>query len=145
MPLLGRLFLRLSSSFLGRRIIAFSLAQAFAPNPVPTDYLSQAQTIWSGASQTKSFAQDERTFNPSARALSALYGEIQVPTLILTGDTDSIVEPARNAYLLHETVPNSKLIVLKGAGHQIPQTRADEVLAAIDEAWEMVYGKSGVG
>lgn len=74
--------------------------------------------------------------------MSALYGEIRIPTLILTSDSDLIVEPERNAHTLHGAIRDSKLIVLKGAGHQIAQTRAEDVPAAIDQAWEMVDRRS---
>lgn len=136
-PLLGRLSLRLSASFMGRKIVALSLAQAFSPEAVPADYLSHAQSVWTGRTQTRAFAQDEKTFNRSVRALSEFYGEISLPTLILTGDKDCLVKPERNAYLLDKVIPQSRLIVLKGAGHQLPHTRHKEVLAAIDEAWQM--------
>lgn len=69
--------------------------------------------------------------------MSEFYGEIKLPALILTGDSDSLVKPERNAHLLNKAIPHSELIVLKGAGHQLPHTRPKEVLAAIDQAWQM--------
>ena len=41
---------------------------------------------------------------------------IHVPTLIIHGDSD-IVVPTRNAELLHEKIPNSKLVLIKGGQH----------------------------
>ena len=41
---------------------------------------------------------------------------IQVPTLIIHGDSD-IVVPTRNAELIHEKISNSKLVLIKGGQH----------------------------
>ena len=41
---------------------------------------------------------------------------INIPTLILHGDSDVVV-PTRNAELLHEKIPNSKLVLIKDGQH----------------------------
>jgi len=45
-------------------------------------------------------------------------GEISVPTLVITGDRD-IVVPPENSFELHKMIPNSRLVVLKDAGHAL--------------------------
>jgi len=50
---------------------------------------------------------------------------ISQPTLILAGDRDRIV-PLINARILHTLIPNSRLQVIKGAGHLFFVSRADE-------------------
>jgi len=50
---------------------------------------------------------------------------INQPTLILAGDRDRIV-PLINARVLHALLPNSRLQVIKGAGHLFFVSRADE-------------------
>ena len=61
--------------------------------------------------------------------------EIQVPTLIITSDED-IVVPPENAAELHRRIPNSRLLVFRGAGHLLCVERyADydsQVLAFVD-------------
>ena len=47
------------------------------------------------------------------------------PTLILAGDRDRIV-PLANARILNALIPNSRLQVIKGAGHLFFVSRADE-------------------
>ncbi len=49
----------------------------------------------------------------------------------MTGDSDALVKPERQAYRLHQDVPGSRLLVLAGTGHQIPQTRPEEVAEAV--------------
>ena len=45
-------------------------------------------------------------------------GEISAPTLVITGEKD-IVVPPENAFELHKMIPNSRLVVFKGAGHAL--------------------------
>jgi len=42
--------------------------------------------------------------------------DIRSPTLIVTGDQDKVVNPV-NSYIMNQLIPNSKLVILKGAGH----------------------------
>mgnify|MGYP000324196509 CR=1 FL=1 len=43
-------------------------------------------------------------------------GEVRAPTLIIAGSDDRVV-PAENARILHERIPNSRLVLFKGCGH----------------------------
>jgi 3-oxoadipate enol-lactonase len=43
-------------------------------------------------------------------------GELRMPTLVLTGDEDAVVDP-RNSELLAERIPGARLAVFAGGGH----------------------------
>ena len=51
------------------------------------------------------------------------------------GSPDRLLDPQQQAYRLHRTIKNSKLIVLADTRHQLPQTRPDTVISAIDAVW----------
>jgi pimeloyl-ACP methyl ester carboxylesterase len=129
-PGLGDLIIRMSSPIIDWEIRR-NLERAFSPDEVPTDYLELATAIWNRPGQIKAIVQDEADFSPTAGAISHLYGEIRVPTVIITGDSDLLVKPERHAYPLHQTILNSRLIVLKGTGHMLPQTRPEAIIDAI--------------
>lgn len=131
LPLLGELAASVGASAIGRRIIERGLAQAFAPETVPPDYLEVALKFWTRPSQVKAYVEDEWIFNLGVTALSARYPTLRSPLVIVTGDADSLVNPNHNAYPLHHAIPHSSLIVLPGAGHQLPHTRPGDVLDAI--------------
>lgn len=57
---------------------------------------------------------------------------IEVPTLILTGDKDSLVPPQRS-YELNELIPHSKLVVFKKQNHGINAEIPDKVVDKIIE------------
>jgi pimeloyl-ACP methyl ester carboxylesterase len=56
--------------------------------------------------------------------------EIQVPTLIITGNADPLMPPA-NSTILHQQIPNSELVVLPGASHYFFIERAEETNAHV--------------
>jgi 3-oxoadipate enol-lactonase len=56
--------------------------------------------------------------------------EIKAPTLVLTGDADVLIPPG-NSEILAERIPNARLIVIPGGGHQILVEEADACNEAI--------------
>jgi pimeloyl-ACP methyl ester carboxylesterase len=56
------------------------------------------------------------------------YGNIRVPVVVITGDTDKTVSPAIHSRPFAAAVPDAKLIVLPGVGH-IVQNAAPELVA----------------
>jgi 3-oxoadipate enol-lactonase len=56
---------------------------------------------------------------------------IDRPTLILTGDDDQVI-PAGSSDVLHERIPDSRLHVVRGAGHLFFLERPEETLRALE-------------
>jgi pimeloyl-ACP methyl ester carboxylesterase len=80
----------------------------------------------------KAYSVDDALLNYSLPKLSLRYPEIRVPVVIVTGDSDLIVPSEENSHRLHGSLPASKLTILPRTGHQIPFSRADAVVEAID-------------
>jgi len=55
---------------------------------------------------------------------------IKVPTLIMVGDKDTRTPP-RFSRLLHATIPNARLVIVKDASHCLPLERPERVNAEI--------------
>jgi len=130
LPGLSDLLIKLSGPIIGRKIKS-SLLEAFAPDPVPADYLQLAQAVWIRPSQIKAIVEDDNSFNATVQALSPRYSEVRIPTIIMTGDSDRLVAPEVHAYPLHRTLTQARLIVLPETGHMLPHTRPAAVLEAI--------------
>jgi pimeloyl-ACP methyl ester carboxylesterase len=64
-------------------------------------------------------------------AMSRL-GEISVPTLVLHGTADNVVD-VRNATLLADGIPGARLVLLEGVGHLLPWERPQEFTALVEE------------
>ena len=61
------------------------------------------------------------------------YVDLRSPTIIITGDRDTMVSPEINARALAATLPQAKLVLLKGVGHMPHHAAPEAVAAAIDE------------
>ena len=130
-PLIGGLTLMLGNTLMGDERLRHELEKAFYPQPVPGNYLRMATSTWLGRKRLRSYLEDEWSLNASLRRMSKHYGELRMPVVIVTGDQDQIVSPKENAYRLKERIPHAQLVVLKGAGHEIPLTRPECVYSAL--------------
>jgi pimeloyl-ACP methyl ester carboxylesterase len=113
-------------------LVRTDIAKAFAPDPVPKKYLRHVLAEWTRPRKVKWYSVDDALLNISLPKFADRYPEIAMPVAIVTGDADQIVPAAQNAERLHHALPDSQLNLLPRTGHQIPSTRPEAVLAAID-------------
>lgn len=118
----------------GRREVREELEEAFLPDTTPQPYEKSFLASMFRVSEIKAAASDELSLNPALREMSPHYADIHVPVVIVAGDHDKTVPPAKHSFRLHEAIPQSKLIVLNNAGHELQFTRPKEVSSAIDLA-----------
>ncbi len=77
------------------------------------------------------FEEDPKAYNNQLAAVLTFdfkdkLSAITVPTLIVTGgDEDYVVNP-ENSRIMNQSIPNSKLVILRGAGHLAIIERADD-------------------
>lgn len=71
---------------------------------------------------------------PGAFAAAKTYNELKMPTIIIGGEEDRLIDINKQSVRLHEEVKQSKLYRIAGAGHMIHQSAMPDVMAAIDEA-----------
>jgi pimeloyl-ACP methyl ester carboxylesterase len=106
----------------------------FEPQAVPDDYLRRAAIA---------LVLRPKTFFANARDLALLrgfiaaqvprYAGLRSPTIIITGDRDTIVSPDINARALAAMLPRAKLVFVEGVGHMLHHAAPATVAAAIDE------------
>ena len=137
-PVLGKFFVKTLTPFVGRALVKESLKEAYHPQDVHDDYADRSAEMWTKPDQIRACAYDERTLRASLKSISQHYSSIKIPVAIVTGSDDRILEPAKHAYPLQKAIKNSKLVVLPDTGHQLPQTRPEAVLFAINEVWREV-------
>ena len=61
------------------------------------------------------------------------YASIKAPTVIITGDRDTVVSPDIHARAFAAKLPQSKLVVLEGVGHMPHHVAPDQIVSAIDD------------
>lgn len=62
--------------------------------------------------------------------LMARVGDISVPTLVICGAEDALTPPKYAAFL-HEAIPQSKMVLVQGAGHMVMVEQPEAVTQAI--------------
>jgi pimeloyl-ACP methyl ester carboxylesterase len=130
-PIIGELGALMGRTILSRGMVKKELAQAFYPQPVPNWYYKLVWRSWMGRKQLKAYFADEAQLSDSLAKMKDRYSSIQTPTVIITGDSDQIVDAKRNARQLHKVMKTSHLIELPNTGHEIPQTRPESIAQAV--------------
>jgi pimeloyl-ACP methyl ester carboxylesterase len=85
----------------------------------------------------------DRAYHPEgpARQLAAIVsspdrtaalGKVVVPTLVIHGDGDILVNPS-GGLATHAAVPGSELLMVKGMGHELPVPLWPEILEAVEK------------
>jgi len=131
-PVIGPLFARTVALPLGELLLGGGAASVFAPRPMPKDYVRRAAIrLLLRPAQFIANAQDIAVLKAFVTAQAPRYGEIAVPTVILTGDADTTVSPHIHAHAIAAAVPDARLVLLDGVGHMPHHTDTDAVMAAI--------------
>jgi pimeloyl-ACP methyl ester carboxylesterase len=133
-PVVGPLFARTLALPVGAVLLESGAASAFEPQPMPAAYLGRAAiALLLRPPQLIANAQDIAALKGFVTAQAPRYGEIAVPTVILTGTADTTVSPGIHARAMAAAVPNARLILLDGVGHMPHHTHAEEIVAAIGQ------------
>jgi pimeloyl-ACP methyl ester carboxylesterase len=133
LPVVGDVMNFLFTPLIGSWLIRTDLKKAFAPDRIPEHYLRAVQSEWTRSKRVKAYSVDDALLSYSLPKLSLRYPEIRVPVVIVTGDSDLIVPSEKNSHRLHRSLPASTITILPRTGHQIPFSRPDAVVEAIDQ------------
>lgn len=132
-PIFGWLFARTLALPLAAFAFAPGLRKSFLPQSPPKDYISRCAGFL--LLRPKAFlanARDIAGLHAFLTLQATRYGTLKVPTLIVTGDRDSIVSPRVHALALAAAMPRAKLVVLRGVGHMPHHVDPDRIVAEIE-------------
>lgn len=128
-------------------------ATSFAPEPMPATYPEAARlALLLRPDEFVANARDVEGLNAAVTALAPRYAEITAPTVVITGDADSVVRPDIHSAGLIRAIAGAELVELAGVGHMPHQTHPEVVIQAIDrvtrrflaahpELWQGVPGE----
>jgi pimeloyl-ACP methyl ester carboxylesterase len=134
LPYIGPLFLRTCVYPLGLLLAASASRSVFEPQAVPDDYVRRAAILL--VLRPKTFywnARDLALLESFTAAQVPRYVDLRTPTVIITGDCDTLVSPQLNAQALAAILPRAKLVLLKNIGHMPHHAAPDVVAAAVAE------------
>ena len=134
LPGLGDIISYTVSPILSRLMWPAMLRKLFGPRTVPKKFAGFPKEMAVRPSQIRAGAAEAALMIPAAFASSKTYRELEMPTIILAGEDDRLIDINRQSVRLHEEIKQSKLHRIGGAGHMIHQSATPDLMAAIDEA-----------
>jgi pimeloyl-ACP methyl ester carboxylesterase len=131
LPILGPLLAHTVYVPFGRPTVEAGLNVAFSPDAtVPQAYLEVYAAYELRPKQLLAHAEDQVYGAPITQAMAERYDELDVPLVIVHGTADRNV-PVEQARHLHQVTPQSTLIEVPGAGHELMFLHQETVLEAI--------------
>jgi pimeloyl-ACP methyl ester carboxylesterase len=109
------------------------LKKIFGPKSVPTKFQAFPKEMALRPSQIRASASEAALMIPDAFGLRGKYRDLQVPTVIIAGEDDKLIDIDSQSARLHDDVSRSTIRRIAGNGHMIQQTATDEVMSAIRE------------
>ena len=109
----------------------------FAPQEAPADYAERAAIALVLRPQTfLANARDVAGLNAFVTRQAPRYASIKAPTVIITGDRDTVVSPDIHARRSLRRLPQSKLVVLEGVGHMPHHVASDRAWWQQSTSWQ---------
>jgi pimeloyl-ACP methyl ester carboxylesterase len=132
-PLLGPLFARMLALPVGLWMMPQSTACVFSPNPVPEGYLHAAGIpLLLRPATFRANAEDVQGLYAHTLAAAPHYRAIAAPTLVITGDHDTVVYEEVHSHGLARDIPGARLLTVHNLGHKPDWIAPDLVVAAVE-------------
>jgi pimeloyl-ACP methyl ester carboxylesterase len=132
--LIGRLFSETLVYPVGSLQMKSSIECVFAPNKVPDDYLTSASIpLVLRPAPFRANATDVEGLYRYVLKAQPRYREINAPTVVISGDHDTVVYEEIHSIGLVQDIPGAELVWVKNLGHKPDWIALDLVVAAIEK------------
>lgn len=132
-PVIGRLLAYTIMPLLGCFLTDSSAREVFLPQLMPDGFVRDSATpLLLRPRSLLANARDLTTLKSSVAAQAPRYGEIEAPTVVISGDSDNTVSTEIHSRPFAAAVPNARLIVLPDVGHMVQYAATDIVLREIE-------------
>ncbi|MER9560768.1 alpha/beta hydrolase [Mesorhizobium sp. M0571] len=134
-PVVGRLFSETLSYPAGMLRMAAATACVFSPNQVPDGYVTEASIpLVLRPSAFRSNARDVAGLYRYVLGAAPHYRDIEVPTVIISGDRDKVVYATIHSTGLARDIPGAELVWVRNLGHKPDWIAPDLVAGAMEKA-----------
>ncbi len=133
-PVIGRLFAATIANPAGLMRIGAATTCVFSPNKVPDFYVEEASielVLRPGAFRANAI--DVEGLYRHALKTTPRYHEIKVPTVVISGDADTVVYEEIHSIGLARDIPGAELVWVGNLGHKPDWVAPDLVLAAVEK------------
>lgn len=134
-PVIGRLFAHLVALPAGWLRMKMGTACVFSPNPAPQDYAREAAIpLVLRPANFRMNAIDVESLYPHVLTAAPRYKTIAAPTVVVSGDSDTVVYEEIHSLGLARDIPGARLVWVKNLGHKPDYIAPELVTAAIGAA-----------
>jgi pimeloyl-ACP methyl ester carboxylesterase len=145
LPVLGDVLRYTISPLLGWLQMPLLKWAMFSPARVPARFQAEYSPAMAlRPSQIRATSVDGALMIPGAAALRRDYKELTLPVVIVAGDGDKVVFKRRSEQL-RDSIPDSELQIVKGAGHMVHHLAARQVAKAVERVAEAASVRAGNG
>jgi pimeloyl-ACP methyl ester carboxylesterase len=140
-PVAGDILRHTLAPFLVKRMAPRAISRMFAPLPVPENFREEFPLpLALRPSQIRASSEEVAMMNDAAGELARRYGDIHVPTAIVAGEADEIVETPFHSIRLHEHIKGSTLHLMPEMGHMLHHFETEKLADIIhDVASRLAY------
>jgi pimeloyl-ACP methyl ester carboxylesterase len=133
-PVVGRLFSAAIAYPAGTSRMDGATVCVFAPNPVPDNYVKRASIpLVLRPSAFRANAVDVEGLYRFAVANAPRYHEIKAPSVVISGDEDTVLYEEIHSTGLARDIPGAEMVWVKNLGHKPDWIAPDLVVAAIEK------------
>ena len=133
-PVIGRIFAETIAGPAGKSRMAGATVCVFAPNPVPEDYLKRTSIeLVLRPSAFRANAIDVAGLHNHVTQVARRYRDIKAPTVIISGDHDTVVYEELHSIGLARDIPGAELVWIRNLGHKPDWIASDLVGGAIEK------------
>ena len=133
-PGLGDIVSFTISPMLSRLMWPAMLRKMFGPESVPEKFAGFPKEMAVRPSQIRASAAETALMIPAAFSSEKTYDDLKMPTIIIAGEDDRIIDIDEQSARLHDEVKQSKMHRIVGAGHMVQQSATGDLMEAINEA-----------
>jgi pimeloyl-ACP methyl ester carboxylesterase len=134
MPLVGWIFSETLALPAGLSRIAGATNCVFAPNATPENYVARASiSLVLRPSVFRANAFDVQSLYPYALQTAGRYKEITAPTIVISGNRDTVVYEEIHSLGLARDIPGAELLWVDNLGHKPDWIASDLVVASIEQ------------
>ncbi|MCE9638266.1 MAG: alpha/beta hydrolase [Planctomycetes bacterium] len=132
-PFFGEFLTANVFSVIGPFVAPSRAAAAFLPEAVPASFAKSPLDLALRPATFDANAADVTLLDGALAAQSPGYASIRCPVVFVVGDGDRIVGPEFHSPRFVAAVPQTRRVVVAGAGHQLPYAHPAECMKALDD------------
>jgi pimeloyl-ACP methyl ester carboxylesterase len=124
---------------LGLLLTGLGARKVFLPQTMPEGFVKDTATpLLLRPREFLANARDLMALKAAVIAQVPRYGDLALPTTVISGDADKTVSTDIHSRAFARAVPHARLVVLAGVGHMVQQAAPERIVAEVEAMIEQI-------